>query len=92
MPIYETSSADQIRWILADSGAVAVIVESARHRTLVDGVRDDLGELRDDLADRASGAASRAAVEQLDASASDVPRRGGATPAARPSAPTTSPR
>ena len=28
VPIYETSSAEQIRWILSDSGAVALIVES----------------------------------------------------------------
>ena len=46
VPIYETSSADQIRWILSDSGAVAVIVESPKHRALVDGVRDDLPALQ----------------------------------------------
>ncbi len=45
VPIYETSSADQIHWILSDSGAVAVIVESAKHAALVDGVRDELGDL-----------------------------------------------
>ena len=45
VPIYETSSAEQIRWILSDSGAVAVIVESAKHRALVDGVRDELHDL-----------------------------------------------
>ena len=28
VPIYETSSAEQVRWILSDSGAVALIVES----------------------------------------------------------------
>jgi len=46
VPIYETSSADQIRWILSDSGAVAVIVESPKHRALVDSVRDDLDALK----------------------------------------------
>ena len=46
VPIYETSAADQIRWILSDSGAVAVIVESDKHRALVDSVRDELGELK----------------------------------------------
>jgi long-chain acyl-CoA synthetase len=45
VPIYETSSADQIRWILSDSGAVAVIVETAKHAGLVDEARDGLGEL-----------------------------------------------
>ena len=37
VPIYETSSAEQIAWILTDSGAVAVVVESGKHRRLVDG-------------------------------------------------------
>ena len=32
VPIYETSSADQVAWILSDSGPVAVVVESAKHR------------------------------------------------------------
>ncbi|MBV9919409.1 MAG: AMP-binding protein, partial [Pseudonocardia sp.] len=45
VPIYETSSADQIRWILSDSGAVAVIVETAEHAGLVDEARGGLGEL-----------------------------------------------
>ncbi|MEH1057781.1 AMP-dependent synthetase/ligase [Micromonospora sp. CPCC 206171] len=46
VPIYETSSAEQAAWILADSGAVAVVVESNAHATLVAGVRDRLPELR----------------------------------------------
>jgi long-chain acyl-CoA synthetase len=31
VPIYETSSVEQIAWILEDSGAVAVVAESAAH-------------------------------------------------------------
>ena len=31
VPIYETSSADQVAWILSDSGATAVIVERDEH-------------------------------------------------------------
>ncbi|WP_350933912.1 AMP-dependent synthetase/ligase [Micromonospora mangrovi] len=46
VPIYETSSAEQAAWILADSGAVAVVVESTGHATLVAGIRDRLPELR----------------------------------------------
>jgi long-chain acyl-CoA synthetase len=45
VPIYETSSADQIRWILGDSGAVAIVVESDGHAALVEGVREGLDEL-----------------------------------------------
>jgi long-chain acyl-CoA synthetase len=39
VPIYETSSAEQIGWILSDSEAVAAIVESSRHAGLVESVR-----------------------------------------------------
>lgn len=45
VPIYETSSAEQVQWILADSGASAILVESERHEQLVQSVRGDLDEL-----------------------------------------------
>ncbi|MGN9775579.1 AMP-dependent synthetase/ligase [Micromonospora sp. H33] len=45
VPIYETSSAEQAAWILSDSGAVAALVETSAHATLVAGVRDRLPEL-----------------------------------------------
>ena len=32
VPIYETSSAEQVEWILTDSGAHALIVETPAHR------------------------------------------------------------
>ena len=38
VPIYETSSAEQVDWILSDSGSVAVIVEAPTHRELVQTV------------------------------------------------------
>ena len=46
VPIYETSSAEQIGWILSDSGAVAVVAESPKHVALVESVRGPLGELQ----------------------------------------------
>lgn len=46
VPIYETSSADQIEWILSDSGATAVFVEASSHRAMVDDVVGKLPELR----------------------------------------------
>lgn len=46
VPIYETSSASQIEWILSDSGATALIVESADHAARFDEVRDDLPLVR----------------------------------------------
>jgi len=36
--IYETSSADQAKWILEDSGAVAAIVENAEMTAMVEGL------------------------------------------------------
>ena len=46
VPIYETSSADQIGWILQNSGAVAGIVENAGHIERIHQVRGDAPELR----------------------------------------------
>ena len=43
VPVYETSSPEQVRWILDDSGARTVIVESARHAALVEGLADSDG-------------------------------------------------
>lgn len=38
VPIYETSSAEQVDWILNDSGSVGLIVETPTHRELVNTV------------------------------------------------------
>ncbi|MCI0686433.1 MAG: long-chain fatty acid--CoA ligase [Sporichthyaceae bacterium] len=46
VPIYETSSAEQVRWMLRDAGVVLAIVEHAEHEALVQAVRADLPELR----------------------------------------------
>ncbi len=45
VPIYETSSAEQVRWILADSGARAVVAENAEHLARVAESRADLEQL-----------------------------------------------
>ncbi|HEY2286224.1 MAG TPA: AMP-dependent synthetase/ligase [Streptosporangiaceae bacterium] len=42
VPVYETSSAEQVEWILSDSGARAVFAETAAHVSLIAGVRDRL--------------------------------------------------
>jgi long-chain acyl-CoA synthetase len=39
VPIYPTSSADQVEWILSDSGAVAIVVETDEHADSVAGIR-----------------------------------------------------
>jgi len=45
VPVYETSSAQQVQWILANSGAKLAVVESAAHAALVEQVRADVPEL-----------------------------------------------
>ena len=45
VPIYETSSAEQVQWILEDSGARAVVAETAEHVARVTEVRGSLTEL-----------------------------------------------
>jgi len=46
VPIYESSSPEQIAWILADSGARAVIAEDSGHVTKIASVRTELPDLR----------------------------------------------
>jgi long-chain acyl-CoA synthetase len=44
--IYETSSADQVEWIVGNSGAVAVICGSDQQRKVFDSVADKLPEVK----------------------------------------------
>ena len=46
VPIYETSSPDQVAWILSDSGATAVLVERDEHAEAVASVRDQAPDLQ----------------------------------------------
>ncbi|MCT2593350.1 AMP-dependent synthetase/ligase [Streptomyces sp. N2-109] len=45
VPVYETSSPEQIAWILSDSGAVACLLETEAHSGALESVRDGLPEL-----------------------------------------------
>ncbi|WP_460847137.1 AMP-dependent synthetase/ligase [Nocardioides ultimimeridianus] len=45
VPIYESSSAEQVEWILGDSGARAVVVEDSAHIAKVSAVRERLEQL-----------------------------------------------
>jgi len=47
VPVYETSSAEQVAWILADSGAVACVLETNGHAITLASVRDRLPALRE---------------------------------------------
>jgi long-chain acyl-CoA synthetase len=47
VPIYETSSAEQVRWVVEDAGPVAVVFESETHRRILEEVAGGLsGPLR----------------------------------------------
>ncbi len=45
VPIYETSSAEQVQWMMQDSGAVALFVESNKHLETVHSIRASLTSL-----------------------------------------------
>ncbi len=47
VPIYDTSSQDQVEWILGDSGSKAIFVESTEHADRVRAVQSSLSELHD---------------------------------------------
>jgi long-chain acyl-CoA synthetase len=46
VPIYETSSAEQVRFVLADSGAVLAFAETDAHADKIEQLNDELPEMR----------------------------------------------
>jgi long-chain acyl-CoA synthetase len=67
VPIYETSSAEQVQWNLGDSGAVAVVVESASHEEEYRAIESQLPDVKNVWQIDAGG------LEELAASGRDVP-------------------
>jgi long-chain acyl-CoA synthetase len=73
VPLYDTSSPEQVRWVLEDSGAVACLVETADHATTVEQVRAHLPELKtvevfeDHGVQRLSDAGRQVSDEQIEA-------------------------
>ena len=67
VPVYETSSAEQVQWNLGDSGAVAVVLEGAGHQAVFDAVREQLPDLAGSWQIDAGG------LEELAAAGRDVP-------------------
>jgi len=47
VPIYETSAAQQVGWIVKDAGCAAVILETPTHAKVLAEAKGDLPELRD---------------------------------------------
>ncbi|GAA3877036.1 long-chain fatty acid--CoA ligase [Saccharothrix violaceirubra] len=67
VPIYETSSAEQIEWILSDSATKALFVETAAHHATVDTVVADLPEVRSVWRIEGPGDGVAGAIDELTA-------------------------
>jgi long-chain acyl-CoA synthetase len=68
VPIYETSSAEQVRWVLSDSAAVLAFAETDAHATMVSELAGELPELRRVLHIDGSGPKALDQLEQDGAS------------------------
>ncbi len=69
VPIYETSSAEQVKWVLSDSGAVLLFAETDAHATLAAELVGELPDLRRVLHIDGSGPK---ALDELDAAGQSV--------------------
>jgi len=73
VPIYETSSAEQVHWILTDSGAVACFFEAPRHRAIFDSVSSEVPDVtrvwifESDCIDELKAAGAGVSDEELEA-------------------------
>ncbi|MGO1318196.1 MAG: AMP-dependent synthetase/ligase [Cellulomonadaceae bacterium] len=67
VPVYETSSSDQIEWICSDAGVTLIVVETSAHASLVEHARASLPDLREVLV------IDDGAIEQLRSAGTHVP-------------------
>jgi long-chain acyl-CoA synthetase len=76
VPIYETSSAEQVAWILSDSGTVACFAETDAHRAVVAQASDRIAALsRVWQIDGTPGAIADLVAQAAGTSADEVDRR-----------------
>jgi long-chain acyl-CoA synthetase len=72
VPIYETSSGEQLQWILSDSGAVGCFVETTDHESELAEIRGELSKLDNSWVidagaiDELSGSGSTVTDEELE--------------------------
>jgi long-chain acyl-CoA synthetase len=71
VPIYETSSAEQVEWIMSDSGARAVVLETRPHLEAVAEVLRRLPDVRRVWLIEAGGLAHPAPAQSLDTLAAE---------------------
>ncbi len=67
VPVYETSSAEQVQWIVSNADVRLLVVETAGHAAVVDEVRGSLPSLTDTLV------IEDGAIERLVGDGADVP-------------------
>ena len=89
VPIYETSSPDQVRWVLEDSGAVLAFTETDAHAQIVKELADELPALRKVLQIESSGPT---ALDELSEAGAGGRRKPNSTRGWPTCAPTTRPR
>src|SRR5918997_6303312 len=74
VPIYETSSAEQVEWILTDAGVTLLVVETTAHAATVEEVRASAPTLREVLVID-EGAIKALAAAGADVSDDEIERR-----------------
>ena len=74
VPIYDTSSAEQVAWILTDSGAKAVFVELPLHREVVESVADQVPDVKQ-VWEIDNGGVDKLVAQGADVSADEVHER-----------------
>lgn len=74
VPVYETSSPTQVQWNLSDSGAIAMIVETADHFARFDEIHPDLPLVRN-VWQIALGDLDKLAAAGTDVSDDEIERR-----------------
>jgi long-chain acyl-CoA synthetase len=85
VPVYETSSAEQVHWILQDSGAVGIVLETPAHEAVLGEVRDQLAGLKHvwqidgGAVEELTAAGAEVSEEDLAAATADVNRASIAT-------------
>jgi long-chain acyl-CoA synthetase len=85
VPVYETSSAEQVNWILQDSGAVGIVLETPAHEAVLGEVRDQLAGLKHvwqidgGAVEELTAAGAEVSEEDLAAATADVNRASIAT-------------
>ncbi|HJT91812.1 MAG TPA: AMP-binding protein, partial [Mycobacterium sp.] len=73
VPIYETSSAEQVKFVLADSGAVLIFAETDAHADKIEHLKGELPDLRKVL--RIEGSGTPALDELAEAAKSVDPKQ-----------------